>query len=231
MGRAVTTTLVGSSAAPARWERVAPLVGIAGALAVTMGSVAAAAVYRGVAGEPYSPLDHYVSDLGELDVSGGAAIFNGSLVVGGACFAAFMLGVAAARGGLGAAAAGVAGILTGIAGALVGLFPESDPTRHQPISFAFFNLAWITIGLASLLIALRPDPRFPRWLAALGGLAVLSFWGFIAVYASAGRDADGARTWLVSVTLLEWAAIAAIQVWTIAVALAWRAGTRREAIS
>ena len=50
--------------------------------------------------EPFSPLNHWISELGEVGVSRLAAVFNVGLVVGGICYALFMLAFAATRRGL-----------------------------------------------------------------------------------------------------------------------------------
>src|SRR5437870_757876 len=111
-------------------ERLAPLAGMAGALAIGACSLLAVVGYRGSAGETYSPLNHYVSDLGEAGVSRLAPIFNIGLIAGGLCFAVFIVGFGAARGGLAGLAISAVGAIAGIAGALVGVFPVNDIDRH-----------------------------------------------------------------------------------------------------
>ena len=80
-------------------DRLAACAGIVGAGAIGIGSVVTAIVYRGADGEPYSPLNHFVSELGELAQSELAGVFNAGLMVGGICFAVFMSGLAASRPG------------------------------------------------------------------------------------------------------------------------------------
>jgi hypothetical membrane protein len=212
-------------------DRLAPLAGMAGAAGIGGASLLAELAYRGARGEAYSPLSHYVSDLGEVGVSSLAPVFNIGLIVGGLCFATFILGLASARGGTGGMALGAAGGFAGLAGALVGVFPVNDIDRHTLATYAFFNLAWITVAIASADFILRPDRRFPDWLAVLGSVSVATFLSFILIYlasgAGPGAGLGGSIQPAFSLsTTLEWAAIAGVLVWTFATGMAWRAATR-----
>jgi hypothetical membrane protein len=77
--------------------RNGPLVGMLGSAIFLLASVVAAFTYRGTLGESYSPLNHWVSELGEIGVSGLATIFNVGLILGGLALAVFMsaLGIVA----------------------------------------------------------------------------------------------------------------------------------------
>ena len=57
---------------------------------MTATSVVTALAYTGSKGQPYSPLNHWVSELGEVGVSELASVFNVGLIIGGLCFAVFM---------------------------------------------------------------------------------------------------------------------------------------------
>jgi hypothetical membrane protein len=221
---------VGSAVTIGRW---APRVGMIGSAAIAVCSVVAAIAYRGADGELYSPLNHYVSELGELGVSSLAAIFNSGLIVGGVCFAAFIAGLGRTRGGVGGAVYAGVGVLSGVAGALVGVFPLNNLVTHTVVASSFFNLTWIAIALASVDIIVRPDPRFPARLAVVGFAAVAGFIGFIWAYA-AGASGDGnglepqssGRLSLDPSTILEWAAVIGVVIWTFWVAAAWERAAR-----
>ncbi|MFN2215452.1 MAG: DUF998 domain-containing protein, partial [Anaerolineales bacterium] len=68
--------------------------GFLGPIIVVAGSLLTAVVYSGKIGEHYSLLNHFISELGEVGVSQWAIVFNVSLVIGGLCITAFMLGTA-----------------------------------------------------------------------------------------------------------------------------------------
>jgi hypothetical membrane protein len=215
-------------------DRLAACAGILGGAAIGAGSVVTAAVYRGKHGQPYSPLNHFVSELGELAQSDLARVFNASLIVGGLCFAVFMSGFAASRpGGLRLLAGGV-GVVAGVGGSFVGVFPMDFARHHGIAATTFFNLGWIAVGLASVDLMVNRDPRFPRWLAVVGAATVAAFIGFLreqAAYAVAirnGADPE-ARPAVWALTALEWLTIIGIVGWVMLVGASWlRAGTSGE---
>ena len=59
-----------------RVDRLAIWAGLIGASVIAVGSVVTASPTRGSKGESYSPLNHFVSELGELAVSRLAVVFN-----------------------------------------------------------------------------------------------------------------------------------------------------------
>jgi hypothetical membrane protein len=194
---------------------------------MTAASVAAAMAYTGTEGEPYSPLNHWVSELGELGVSELAVVFNVGLVAGGLGFAAFMAGLALdARDRL-RWVYGPIGVIAGIAGALVGVFPMNLREIHGLVALTFFNLGWIAVATASVPLVVGHDRRFPRWLALLGGLAIVAFLAFlyefrvdpIVLQSALGAPVERPDVWLA--TVLEWAVIVAIIGWTVVAAALW----------
>jgi hypothetical membrane protein len=65
--------------------------GLVSVAVILAGMLVAALPYRGYAGEGYSPLTHFISELGEIKASCLAWAFNLGLVVGGAGLAVFLL--------------------------------------------------------------------------------------------------------------------------------------------
>jgi hypothetical membrane protein len=217
--------------------RVAQVSAIVGVLALTVASVVTAVVYTGTKGEPYSPVNHWVSELGQTSVSQAAAIFNVGLIVGGLCFAIFVAGLAASLRGRTRYAWGTTGLVAGVAGALVGVFPMDDIGPHSIAAMTFFVLGWLTVALASIDLVRRPDPRIPRWLAVIGALATVCFVLFMAALFTdplVGEDAlaaPGVRPDVWLAPILEWSVIVAIVAWTLATALAWIAADRRAGVA
>ena len=213
--------------------RIGTSAGFGGVAAIAAGSVLAALAYRGTAGEPYSPLNHFVSELGEPGVSALAPVFNLGLVIGGAGFVVFMIMLAASTPGPLRYGYGVLGAVAGVAGLLVGVFPMNHPVQHRLAALTFFDLGWIAVGLASLDFVRRADPRFPRRLAVVGALTVAAFIAFLAALFSPAPPnhellaVPQARPAVWDVPTLEWAVIAGIMTWTFLVALAWRRALRQ----
>jgi hypothetical membrane protein len=207
-------------------DRLAACAGIVGAGVIGVGSVVTAVVYRGADGEPYSPLNHFVSELGELAHSELARVFNVSLIVGGVCFAVFMSGFAASRPGALRLLAGGIGVVAGVGGSFVGVFPMDYVRQHGFAAMTFFNLGWIAVGLASVDFVVHRDPRFPRGLAIVGAATVAAFIGFLREL-DANKDASGGvaspevRPAVWALPTLEWLTIIGIVGWVMLVGAAW----------
>lgn len=214
-------------------DTVAIAVGLLGSTAMLVASIAAALAYTGSSGEPYSPLNHWVSELGETGVSELATVFNAGLVVGGASFGVFMIGLAATREGWLRLVYGLVGAIAGAAGLAVGLFPMDQLGAHALAALTFFNLGWIAVVLASADFVRRSDRRFPRWLSLVGLLTVAAFVAFLVslrVGGLVGEDALGSPdlrpdVWIVPI--LEWALVIAILAWTFLTSLTWWRATQR----
>ena len=149
------------------------------------------------------------------------------------CFGLFMLGLGETRGGVAGAVTGFVGGAAGAAGALVGVFSLNQIDVHSLAAYAFFNLGWVAVGLASADFLARPDWRFPGWLAAPGFATVASFLGFMVAYAGsatstgAGLEPSTTRAGFDPVTTFEWAAIIGTLAWTFLVAWTWEHGPRQ----
>ena len=206
-------------------DRHAAFAGIVGGGVVAIGAMATAVAYRGADAERFSPLNHFVSELGELAESELAGLFNLSLIIGGVCFAVFMSGLAASRPGLLGLLAGVVGVIAGIGGAFAGVFPMDHGVAHGLAASMFFNLGWIAVALASLDLVLRRDPRLSRAHAILGLVTVVAFIAFIREVAntSAGGQfvVPEARPDIWAVAALEWLTIVGIISWVLSISVSW----------
>lgn len=208
-------------------DRLAIRAGLIGSTVVGFGAVVTGLGYVGKAGESYSPLSHFVSELGELAESDLAVVFNAALVVGGACFALFMLGLGVAHVGWLPNLYGVLGVLAGVGGALVGVFPMDFRTPHGIAALTFFGFGTIAVCLASIDFVRRPDPRSPAALAIVGAAAVIACAGFFALLAgeTSGLAQPTERPAVWPVAAFEWLLLASIVLWVFLSALAWRRAT------
>jgi hypothetical membrane protein len=203
-----------------------PSVGIVGVVALALACLVTAFAYRGAAGEPYSPLSHFISELGEGGVSSLATIFDVGVILGGLGFAVFILGVARAKGGLLGAVIGLTGLGAGLGGALVGVFPMNERGTHVLVALTFFALSAVSVGLASVAILRRPEPRLPRIAGSVGVATALVFVAFLVdAFSPLGMDTALARpsdrpaVW--HLPILEWAALIALVAWVLVAGLAW----------
>ena len=214
--------------------RVTALAGWIGAVAIAGVSITAALAYSGRRGEAYSPLTHFISELGEPGVSALAPAFNVGLMVGGACLAVFMIGLAAHVPGFYRYGIAFFGAVAGVAGALVGVFPMDHRDMHGFVALTFFQTAWIAVGLFTLYVLVRGPARFPRWLGVPGAATVLAFVAFLldvrieTVAGGAALDTPAVRPDPWAMPTLEWATLVTIVVWVALVATRLSA-TEREA--
>jgi hypothetical membrane protein len=209
-------------------DRLAIWAGLIGASVIAVGSVVTALAYTGSKGQAYSPLNHFVSELGQVSVSRLAVVFNTSLIVGGVCFVVFMIGLTGAGQGPLRWLYGTLGVIAGIGGAFVGVFPMDYLGVHSLAALTFFVLGLVTVLLASIDFVRRPDPRFPRWLSALGAATVAAFAVFLAIlFGEAGGLAHPDERVAVSpLTVFEWLLIVGILLWVFLTAMSWWRATR-----
>ena len=203
---------------------------------VVLCSLAAALAYHGTGMEAYSPLNHFISELGEVGVSRLAWLFNGGLIVSGLLFLPFSVGLALVLPGWAAKLGFVAGIVAALSLAAVGVFPMNDLDPHVVAALTYFRSGLLTILLFGIAIQVQPPGRVVvdkrANLASL--LAVLSFAAFLVTMqapaqgGSSGLDLSGqsARPAVLPLAILEWAVFFSTVLWFFVIALA--GGVRRK---
>jgi hypothetical membrane protein len=192
---------------------------------ILLGMLVAALPYQGIAGEGYSPLNHFISELGQTSVSRFAWAFNSGLLLGGCGLALFLFLLANKLAGPYRAALLIVGAISGVSGALVGVFPMDDHAPHRLVSGIFFLTGWLLAAIVSAWILAGRRPALPRWLLIPGSIVVAVSVVFIAVYSTyKPTDPNGPLTnrpdgiW--SVAVLEWAALIVLLGWFICVSIA-----------
>jgi hypothetical membrane protein len=196
--------------------------GFIGSAFFAIASLVAGAFYVGTQNESFSPLNHWVSELGEMGVSTLALVFNIGLFVGGLALAAFFFALGRLRPSRLANVYVVVGVIAGISGALVGVFPMNNRAIHVVVALGFFVLGWVAVGLASLDLWRRPEARFSRWLPALGAVTVAVFLLFLSVYIPYLYTGTGSDRPDVSVaTVLEWLVLIGIIGWVLVASATW----------
>lgn len=216
-------------------KKLTYIFGLAGSAIATLGSLLTALAYRGQAGEAYSVLNHFISELGELGVSQLAPVFNICLFIGGLFLAVFMLGLGLyLRTTLGYIAAAV-GFFCGLACSMVGMFPMNNMATHVPIAYSFFYSGLATMTLFTIAIILDKQKKLPRWLAVFGLIGVISFARFLAIphttsathmQALDPRHIERPTVWIN--TILEWSIFFAFLLWVVLVSLVLALGKPAE---
>jgi hypothetical protein len=212
-----------------KWQRFTIVCGMLGPLVMIAGSLVAALTYHGKNGKPYSPLNHFISELGEVGVSYNAHAFNLCLIAGGVAFVGFMLGLGvflATRLGWLAA---VVGIWSGLSCSAVGMVPMNNLPVHIRVADSFFYSGLAAVFLFTLAILLDPNKKLSKWLVLPGMLGVICFSAFLALPHLAGIPhavaLDPSKIIRPSVWLLplfEWSVFVSVVIWiaTVSIALA-----------
>jgi hypothetical membrane protein len=188
--------------------------------------------YRGRAGERYSPLNHFISELGEVGVSRAAWVFNNGLIAAGLLFIPFTVGLGISIPGRLPSAAALAGLWTAIACIRIGVSSMDKLEPHVRAAMAFFNGSWITVILFTLGIWLQPQgteilPRSWAWIGVGCMLANsvfligiprqrpdLKFSDFLLV------DPEKERPRIWRLPIMEWVSVLSSIAWYLSTALA-----------
>jgi len=197
--------------------------GLVSTATILGGSLVAAIPYRGWVGESYSPLNHFVSELGEVARSQLSAAFNFAAIVGGLGLGLFLILLSRRMTGLHRPALAMAGVVADVSGTLVGVFSMDYQAIHGLVSAVFFCTGWIVMAIFSAWLLTRPRRGFGRWLVIPGGLGVAAGLSFVVVYATYSPLPPDAhiieRPAVWTVPTLEWAALLGLLFWFSCVSL------------
>jgi hypothetical membrane protein len=187
--------------------------------------------YSGRNGERYSVLNHFVSELGEVGVSKAARVFNGGLILAGALFVPFIIGLGISMGNGWAKLGMVLGVWTAVSLILVGVFPMDKLEPHVRATLSFFNGGWLAIILFTLSVWTQPAGMqvLPRSMVWFGLLCTAVYSAFLLVGLRSPSDekiADFLRpnlakerpnVWLKP--LIEWLVVILSILWYLSTAL------------
>ena len=197
----------------------ASYIGQAGILILLLSVLIAAAFYVGKQNETYSFLNHFISELGEKGVSPLANIFNGGLIVGGACISFFMLGLAMHIGNSWGLILGAIGLVTGVSATLVGVFPMNQLEIHTVIANTFFYGGLLAALGYTLYVVFSPEPRLPKITALTGGVTMLAFAAFVWFLPAPLEDGQSIheilknRPEVWTLPILEWVVFLCVMIW------------------
>ena len=207
---------------PGEWSYTA---GILGSVILLLGWIIPAIAYRGRNGEFFSPLNHFVSELGQTGVSRLSLLFNLCMIVGSLLLILFMAGLGLYLHKVSAYIASSIGILAGISGILVGIFPMNHGSVHTGVAVFFFYGALLAIILFNLIVATDRTRGISKWLVLPGFVSFALFTLLImAIRASATPTAVldpglGARPDIWMIAVLEWLAVLSIIAWVLSYSL------------
>lgn len=196
--------------------------GLIGPLLIALGSLITALAYSGVDGQAYGPLNHFVSELGEIGVSNLAPVFNLSLIVGGIFNSIFMITLAQGIRNWTRWPLALLGLAAAVCGALVGVFPMNALKAHIFVALAFFNLGQFVALAYSLIFLFGKKHNYPRWLAIPGLVNTAAFLAFNNFPSQFEEGVDfnqgmggllSNRPEFIPLALLEWVVVLGILFW------------------
>lgn len=210
------------------FEKYAPLCGVIGQATIALGMFLSAVTYSGSQGQPYSPLNHFVSELGEVGLAELSVTFNWGLIIGGLITIPFMIYLAAQVKSWLRWLLGLIGVLAAVFAALVGVYPMNYIEPHTFVALTFFQLGMLTAILYSLVILFGRRHPFPKWLAIPGLLYVLTFALFTLFPDLIPMDIDfqqgmegfrANRPDVLALAVIEWIMVLAILIWILLMAI------------
>lgn len=210
------------------WSRRLTIIpGYVGTTVLIVAALVTALTYVGVDGLRYSPLNHFVSELGHTQDSELAAVFNIALIFGGLMMGLHLVGVGLRFRSFFRYVVAVSGAVVGVAGALVGVFPmDVNTNMHRLVALGFFEGSLLLLVLFSLFVGLTRQRAYPRWMAFLAVPMLAANLVFLNELRVDGIDALAialaVREPFRLICASEWAVILFLLLWVVVMML-WRA--------
>lgn len=184
--------------------------------------------YNGRAGERFSFLNHFVSELGENPWSKAAWVFNSGLLVGGFFVLLFMISLwPVFKGWLGKLIV-AGGIVTSIFGSLVGIYPMTNLGPHIDVAMTFFYAGLVVTILFSIYVFTGFNRIFPKWVAIPGMFSFICFFVFLFLTDPIIPEGGALesiflvldnRPPILETAIFEWAVIFSIMIWILSISL------------
>lgn len=160
-------------------ERRFPLWGISGSVVGLVFVLGAQIPYTGEYGEPFSMLNHFVSELGELGVSEFAFLFNSGMILAGLIFIPFMIGLGLHMDNIVSKIAGAVGVFCAVSIFFVGIFPMNYIAEHTMAAMSFFFSGMIMVGLWTIAILLQKQAKIHKGFSFGGVINFVIFLLFL----------------------------------------------------
>ena len=196
------------------------------AVVVTIGGIVLSLEgFSGMKQERFSPLNHFISELGDNRFAKHHRIFNISMFAGGILFIPFVIGIAS----LGTSLVFyiivlVVGLAATIGLSLVGVFPEEKERTHTAVAGVFFFCTSLLVLFFIISLLMQQLSMFPSWVVypSIAALAVavifiidtvqLPKWEMERTYRPWDWDPDPRPTFWLN-PFLEWCAVLSLMAW------------------
>jgi hypothetical membrane protein len=205
------------------FHKISAICGIAGCMVMVACVWAASFPYTGMYDETYSPINHYISELGDRRFSEWAALFNVGLMFSSSLLLVFSIGFTLQFSRWQKHVIGVLGLSTSISCFLVGAFPVDDLKPHILVAMVFFHSALVLVFLNTAITLFTKQPILPKWTISLGAVTAVAFAAFVI------SPSDLLREWVKDPKhfirpevwiqpILEWACFYSIILWILIMA-------------
>ncbi|MCW3126534.1 MAG: rane protein of unknown function [Bacteroidetes bacterium] len=216
---------MGSKQSPARIILYTAMSGLIAFAMITIGALLSAWFYSGRTGEPYSFLNHFISELGNRTYSGHAYFFNDAMLLAGLPIMIFMTGIWSLLRSRIRYAFVIPGLLSGLLCILLGYYSSDRFDIHIKVALCQFNAMLISSLLFSAAVVRERDTgHFSRWLGYAGAIPVLCIIAFLGVEFTHQQDMTNGHNhlllyhrpdfwplpfleWLVFFSLITWIAL------------------------
>jgi hypothetical membrane protein len=202
---------------PGARSRVAPGIYLPGIVGPVLSIACAWAAARGYRQHDahYSFLHQTISDLGNLEKSALAVVFNAGLVLGGAGMAVFVLGMRPWLRSAGEQVVIMCSLVAALGMSLIGVIPDQAGGRaaHNIVALVtFLSVLGLSASFAVCLLVVRQE-QFPRWLVVPSAFCALCAATFLPLLVLDRLDVwadphiafpSGAARPISIVPLLEW---------------------------
>ena len=162
-------------------EQVYPLFGLSGSFLILMGCWVAKRMFTGKEGESFSLTNHFISELGEREISKAAVLFNTLIVIGGILYIPFVISVGLILNSTWGMLGAIAGTLASISFILVGSFSRDALTLHRVVSVIYFISGLLMLFFFTIAIFVQPSTRqvIPLPINLIGVTAILCYADFL----------------------------------------------------
>jgi hypothetical membrane protein len=212
------------------FQKISAVCGILGSVLMLLCVWGASIPFTGMYEENYSPLNHYISELGDRRFSEWCALFNYGLIVSSSLLVVFSIGFTRQFKGWQRVVTGILGLSTGISCFLVGAFPVDNLRPHILVALVFFHSALVMVFFNTAVTIFTKQPVLPKWTITLGIVTALAFAAFVV------SPSDLLREWtrdpkhfvrpdIWLQPILEWACFYSIIAWILTVAMLMRRQT------
>ncbi len=218
-------------------KRLTIVCGLVGPLILTAGTAWTALHYRGKEAEVYSPLNHFISQLGEAKVSNQAAVFNACLIAGGIILVGFNLGLGIYLGNYWSYAAAIVGIWAALSTSAIGLVPMDNLVPHVWAAYSFFYGGMGAVALFLVANIRAPRGRAAKWLIVPGAISLACFVAFL--WYTRGLTIEELDSYnslnfirpnVWTITVLEWLVFVSVMLWILlaSVDLLFKSGSQAK---